>query len=428
MSSEQNHASAQPDHAVTEMAAPPPPAVSKTRVALFLLCALVVAVVLAVTGIIPRIHAEKKLAQDTNEMAIPQVIAISLKQGSPAQEIVLPGNMQAYIDAPIYSRTDGYLKKWYVDIGGRVKKGQLLAEIDSPEVDQQLMQARADLSTAQANLQLSQTTSVRFSDLLKSDAVSQQDTDNAVSDTKAKTTMVKSAQANVSRLEELQGFEKITAPFDGVIVARNTDNGQLINSGNTSTGNNTSVGNNAAGSAAVNSHELFHIAALNTLRVFINVPQIYSTDAKPSTVADLTLDQFPGRKFTGKIVRNANAIDLATRTLLVEVDVKNPTGELLPGSYAEVHLKLDSSNPTLILPVSALLFRTQGLQVATLDSNNHAHLKHVVMGRDYGTQVEIVSGLTLGDKVIDSPPDSLGDGQQVRVIQPQASNPAGQTK
>jgi multidrug efflux pump subunit AcrA (membrane-fusion protein) len=428
MSSEQHHVSDQPGHAVSEMATPPPPVVSKARVVTFLLFALLLAVVLAVTGILPRIHAEKKLAQDTNEMAIPQVMAIQLKQGSPAQEIVLPGNIQAYTDAPIYARTDGYLKKWYVDIGGRVKKGQLLAEIETPEVDQQLMQARADLATAQANLQLSQTTSVRYSDLLKSDAVSQQDTDNAVSDTKAKITMVKSAQANVSRLEELQGFEKITAPFDGVIIARNTDNGQLINSGNTSSGSNTAVGNNAAGTAAVNSHELFHIAALNTLRVFINVPQIYSTDAKPSTVADLTLDQFPGRRFSGKIVRNANAIDLATRTLLVEVDVKNPTGELLPGSYTEVHLKLNSSHPTLILPVSALIFRTQGLQVATLSDDGRAHLKTIAMGRDYGTQVEVVSGLTMGEKIIDNPPDSLADGEQVRVIQPQASNTAGQTK
>jgi multidrug efflux pump subunit AcrA (membrane-fusion protein) len=428
MSSEQHHDSAQPGHTVGEMAAPPPPAVSKTRVVVFLLCALLVAVILAVVGILPRIHAEKKLAQDTNEAAVPQVLVIQPKEGSPTQEIVLPGNMQAYEDAPIYSRTDGYLKKWYVDIGGRVKKGQLLAEIDSPEVDQQLLQARADLATAQANLQLSQTTSSRFTDLLKTDAVSQQDTDNAVSDTKAKQTMVKSAQANVSRLEQLQSFERITAPFDGVLTARNIDTDQLINSGNASSGSNIAVGNSAAGSTTVNSRELFHIAALNTLRVFINVPQIYSTDTKPSTVADLTLDQFPGRRFSGKLVRNANAIDLATRTLLVEVDVKNSTGELLPGSYTEVHLKLNSSRPTLILPVSALIFRTQGLQVATLSDDGRAQLKTIVMGRDYGTQVEVVSGLTMGEKIIDNPPDSLADGQQVRVIQPQASNTAGQTK
>jgi multidrug efflux pump subunit AcrA (membrane-fusion protein) len=428
MSSEQHHASAQPGHVVTETSAPPPPAVSKTRVVVFLLFALFLAVILAVTSILPRIHAEKKLAQDTNDMAIPQVVAIHLKEGSPTQEIVLPGNIQAYIDAPIYSRTDGYLKKWYVDIGGRVKKGQLLAEIESPEVDQQLLQARADLSTAQANLQLSQTTSARFTDLLKSDAVSQQDTDNAVSDTKAKLTMVKSAQANVNRLEQLQGFEKIVAPFNGVITARNTDNGQLINSGNASTGSSTGVGNSAAGTASVNSRELFHIAAIDTLRVFINVPQIYSNDVKPSTPADLTLDQFPGRKFSGKLVRNANAIDLATRTLLVEVDVKNTTGELLPGSYTEVHLKLNSTKPTLILPVSALIFRAQGLQVATLDANDHAHLQTIVMGRDFGTQVEVASGLTPDQKVIDSPPDSLVEGEQVHIVQPQASTTQGQTK
>jgi multidrug efflux pump subunit AcrA (membrane-fusion protein) len=424
MSSEQHHDSAQPGHAAGEMATPLPPAVSKTRVVVFLLCALLVAVILAVVGILPRIHAEKKLAQDTNDAAVPQVLVVQPKQGAPTQEIVLPGNMQAYQDAPIYSRTDGYLKRWYVDIGGRVKKGQLLAEIESPEVDQQLLQARADLATAQANLQLSQTTSARYTDLLKSDAVSQQDTDNAVSDTKAKQTMVKSAQANVSRLEQLQSFEKITAPFDGVLTARNTDNGQLINSGNASTGSSTGVGNSAAGSTTVNTRELFHIAAINTLRVFINVPQIYSTDAKPSTIAELTLDQFPGRKFSGKLVRNANSIDLATRTLLVEVDVKNDTGELLPGSYAEVHLKLNSSTPTLLLPVSALVFRSQGLQVATLGADNRAHLSTITIGRDFGTQVEVASGLTANQRVIDSPPDSLVEGEQVRVVAPQAQSNA----
>lgn len=422
MSSEGHQDSAKSGHAANELATPAPPAISKRRVVVLLFCALVLAVILAVVGILPRMHAEKTLAQDTNEMAIPQVLVIEPKAGAPTQEIVLPGNIQAFEDAPIYSRTDGYLKKWYVDIGGRVKKGQLLAEIESPEVDQQLMQGRADLSTAQSNLQLSQTTSSRYADLLSSDAVSQQDTDNAVSDMKAKQTMVKSAQANVSRLEQLQSFEKITAPFDGVLTARNIDVGQLINAGNASTGNNTGVGNSAAGSSTVNTHELFHIAAINTLRVFINVPQIYSTVAKPSTVADLTLDQFPGRKFSGKLVRNANAIDLATRTLLVEVDVKNNTGELLPGSYAEVHLRLNSSTPTLLLPVSALVFRTAGLQVATLGEGNRAHLSNITLGRDFGTQVEVVSGLTANEKVIDSPPDSLVEGEQVRLVAPQTQS------
>jgi multidrug efflux pump subunit AcrA (membrane-fusion protein) len=422
MSSERHDDSSQHRHTVNELATPQPPAISTRRVVVLLLCALVLAVILAVVGILPRMHAEKTLAQDTNDMAIPQVLVIEPKAGSPTQEIVLPGNIRAYEDAPIYSRTDGYLKKWYVDIGGRVKKGQLLAEIESPEVDQQLMQGRADLATAQSNLQLSQTTSARYADLLKSDAVSQQDTDNAISDTKAKQTMVKSAQANVSRLEQLQSFEKITAPFDGVITARNIDVGQLINSGNASTGSSTGVGNSAAGTSAVNTRELFHIAALQTLRVFINVPQIYSNDAKPSAVAYLTLDQFPGRNFSGKLVRNANAIDLATRTLLVEVDVKNNTGELLPGSYAAVHLTLNSSRPTLLLPVSALVFRTDGLQVATLGENNRAHLSNITMGRDFGTQVEIVAGLSANQKVIDSPPDSLVEGEEVRVVAPQTQS------
>ena len=297
-----------------------------------------------------------------------------------------------------------------------MKKGQLLAEIESPEVDQQLMQGRADLATSQSNLQLSQTTAARYTNLLESNSVSKQDTDNAVSDLKAKETMVKSAQANVSRLEQLQSFEKITAPFDGVLTARNTDVGQLINAGNASTGSSTGVGNNAAGTSPVNMRELFHIAAIRTLRVFINVPQIYSNDVRPSTVADLTLDQFPGRMFVGKVVRNANAIDLATRTLLVEVDVKNDTGELLPGSYVAVHLKLNSSRPTLLLPVSALIFRSQGLQVATLGGDNRAHLSTITMGRDFGTEVEVVDGLTANQKVIDNPPDSLADGEPVHVI------------
>ena len=416
MSSEQHHQSGKPGHSVSELATPAPPAVSTKRVVTLLVCGLLLAIVLAVVGILPRIHAEKKLAQDTNEMAVPQVLAIQPKEGSPAQEIVLPGNIQAYEDAPIYSRTDGYLKKWYVDIGGRVKKGQLLAEIESPEVDQQLMQGRADLATSQSNLQLSQTTAARYSNLLESNSVSKQDTDNAVSDLKAKETMVKSAQANVSRLEQLQSFEKITAPFDGVLTARNTDVGQLINAGNASTGSSTGVGNNAAGTSPVNMRELFHIAAIRTLRVFINVPQIYSNDVRPSTIADLTLDQFPGRMFAGKVVRNANAIDLATRTLLVEVDVKNDTGELLPGSYVAVHLKLNSSRPTLLLPVSALIFRSQGLQVATLGGDNRAHLSTITMGRDFGTEVEVVDGLTANQKVIDNPPDSLADGEPVHVI------------
>jgi RND family efflux transporter MFP subunit len=385
----------------------PPPAISKKRLGLFLVVLLIVAVVFGASGILTRMHAQKKLVTDTNTMAIPQVLVITPKEGAPAQEIVLPGNMQAYKDAPIFARTNGYLRKWYVDIGGRVRKGQLLAIIDSPEVDQALQQGKADLATAQSNLQIAQTTAARYEDLLKTNSVSRQERDNFVADQQARQTAVHSAEANVQRLTDLQSFEHLTAPFDGVITARNTDEGQLINAG--------SAGATTPGSG----RELFHIASIDTLRVFVNVPQIYSRDAKPSTVANLTLTQYPGRQFQGKLVRNANAIDLATRTLLVEVDVNNHTGELLPGSYAEVHLKLDASSPTVILPVSALIFRTEGLQVATLpNGSDHAHLVPIVMGRDFGTQVEVVSGLTAGQHVIDSPPDSLVENEEVSVIQP----------
>lgn len=386
-----------------------PPAVSKSRIGLFLIIVLILAVILAVTGILPRIHAEKTLVENTNSMAVPQVLVITPKQGAPVQEIVLPGNVQAFRDAPIYARTNGYLKQWFVDIGGRVKKGQLLAIIDSPEVDQQLVAAKADLATAQSNLQIAQTTSNRYADLLKSKSVSQQDAESFAADAQSKQTMVHAAEANVKRLQELQGFERITAPFDGVITARNTDNGQLINAGNSGSGSTLLGGGNGG--------ELFHIAAIDTLRVYVNVPQIYSRDAKPSTVVDLTLQQFPGRKFSGKLVRNANAIDMATRTLLVEVDVKNSSGELLPGSFAEVHLKLEAATPAVILPVSALIFRGTGLQVATLEGDR-TRLIPIVPGRDFGTEVEVVSGLTAEQKVIDSPPDSLVDGEQVKVVQP----------
>ena len=362
---------------------------------------LLLAALLGVSGIIARKRTQQKLAVDTTTRAVPEVAAIVPKQGAPAQEIVLPGNVQAFRDAPIYARTNGYLKRWYVDIGGHVRRGQLLAEIESPEVDQQLQQGQADLATAQSNLQISQTTSARYAYLLTSNSVSKQDADNFAADTRAKQTMVTSAEANVRRLQELQSFERLTAPFDGVVTARNTDNGQLINAGNLGAGT---------------TRELFHVAAINPLRVFVNMPQIYSRDAKPSTSATLTLAQFPGRTFPGKLVRNANAIDLATRTLLVEVDVQNRNGELLPGSYAQVHLKLATGTPTVLLPVSALIFRGEGMRAATLEEDR-AHLVPITLGRDFGTQVEVVYGLAPGRTVIDNPPDSLTEGEPVRLLQ-----------
>jgi len=362
-------------------------------------------VALVVSGILPRIQARNALAVETREMAIPTVTVVRPKPSAPSKEIVLPANVQAYIDAPIYARTNGYLRKWYADIGARVTAGQLLAEIETPEVDQQLRQSRADLATAEANLSLAQITANRYVGLLKTDSVSKQDTDNAEANFAAQKATVQSMEANVKRLEELQSFEKIYAPFAGVITARRTDIGALIDSGS------------SGGSRA----ELFHIAQPDRLRVYVNVPQAYSQSAKPGLTADLVLSEFPGRRFQGTLVRTADAIDQNTRTLLVEIAVNNPTGTLFSGAYAEVHLKLPGATTTFTLPVTTLLFRSEGLRVATVIDNQHAALKPITVGRDYGSEIEVVAGLTGDEAVIANPPDSIVDGEEVRVAQPASS-------
>jgi RND family efflux transporter MFP subunit len=372
---------------------------SPGRNAAILLIAMVVVSLLVLSGVIPRLRSRRALAAETNELAAPTVLLVQPKRGAPSQEIILPGNIQAFVDAPIYARTNGYLKRWYFDIGSHVKQGQLLAEIESPEVDQQLSQAQADLGTATANLQLSQITANRYSDLIKQDAVSQQETDNAVSDLASKNTAVKSAQANVDRLKQLVAFEKVYAPFDGVVTARNTDIGQLIDSG-------------ASGGQA---RSLFQIAAINKLRVFISVPQIYSQAATPGLTANLTFAEFPGRRFQGKLVRTSRSIDPMARTLNVEVDVDNAKGELLPGAYTEVHLKLKEGIPTMTIPVSALLFREEGLRVAVAKSNNTAELLPVTLGRDFGDYAEITTGLTGQERIISNPPDSIIDGERLNI-------------
>jgi len=368
------------------------------------IAALTVAVLL-ISGILPRIQAGKNLRRETQEMAIATVTVIQPRRAAASPEIVLPANVQAFIDAPIYARTNGYLRQWYVDIGARVKAGQLLAEIDTPEVNQQLRQARADLSTAEANLNLSRITTERYNELLKSDSVSKQDADNAAGDYAAKQAIVHSAEANVRRLEELQSFQKIYAPFTGVITTRNTDIGALIDSG-------------ASGGQRT---ELFHIAQPDKLRVYVNVPEAYSQAAKPGLTADLTLAEFPGRRFQGKLVRTASAIDTNTRTLLVEIDVDNPTGTLLSGAYAEVHLKLPGAASSLIIPVNALLFRSEGLRVATVPDGRHAELKPVTLGHDFGNEVEVVAGLNGDETLILNPPDSIVSGQAVRIVQTPSS-------
>jgi RND family efflux transporter MFP subunit len=373
---------------------------SRLRAFFILAVVIAIAVVLVILGIIPRVRARQGLREETNRLAVPVVTVVHPRREAPSEEVILPGNIQAFIDAPIYARTSGYLKKWYADIGTHVIEGQLLAEIETPEVEQQLQQACADLATGEANLKLSQITANRYQTLFKTDSVAKQDVDNAVQDAAAKNATVKSQQANVRRLEQLVAFQKIYAPFDGVITVRNTDIGQLIDPG-------------SSGGAT---RELFHIASVRKLRVFVNVPQIYSHDTIPGIKADLTLPELPGRRFLGTLVRTADAMDPATRTLLVEVDVVNSTGLLFPGAYTEVHFKIKSDGSTLLLPATSLIFRSEGLRVGIIKNGNHAALIPIVLGRDFGNEVEVVSGLPDNASVILTPPDSLVDGQAVHVV------------
>jgi RND family efflux transporter MFP subunit len=367
----------------------------------WILLALAIVAAIVVFGVLSRSRAAGKLKKDTATLAVPTVSVIHAERAAPQQEIVIPGNVQAFSDAPIYARTNGYLQHWYVDIGAHVKKGQLLADIDTPEVDQQLQQARSDVLTAEANHRIAQITADRYQGLLKTDSVAKQDVDNAVASMQATQTQVQAAQDNVKRLEDLQSFEKIYAPFDGVITARNIDIGDLIN----------------AGSSAP-AQELFHISATNILRVYVSVPQIYSVAARPGIKAYLTLPEFAGRKFPGTLVRTANAITPASRTLLIEVDVDNSAGTLLPGAYAEVHIGIPGKASTYIVPIATLIFRSQGIQLATVDDGKHAKLVSVTLGRDFGTRVEVVAGITDQDSIIVNPPDSLVDGEEVRINTP----------
>ena len=389
-----------------------PTGVSRSSLVTLVVVLLVVAVAAAIAGIVRRVHANTELVKTTDANAAPPV---SLEQPvfeKDAREIVLPGNIQAFTLAPIYARTTGYVKSWSHDIGSHVRKGDLLAVIETPELDQQLDQAKADLATAVSNAALAKLTADRYRGLIAQNAVSQQDTDNAVALLEARNTEVNSAQANVHRLEELQSFERIVAPFDGVITARNLDIGQLV----TPAGSTTTPGSGTISG----SKEIFDLSAIGTLRVFINVPQIYAPDAKNGVTATLTLPQYPGRTFRGKLVRSSGAVDPATRTLLAEVDVDNRSGELLPGSYAEVHLNVSTNVPALIVPVSALILEPDGLHVATVDATNHAHIVRVTEGRDSGSTMEILGGLAPGQSIIANPPDSLTDGELVRVVTPDA--------
>ena len=380
---------------------PDAPPLSTRLAAILIVVLLVLAVLVAVAGIVPRVRARTQLRDQTNALAAPDVIARPPQMGKTGQQVILPGNMYAYSDAALYARTDGYLSKWYFDIGAHVRKGQLLALISSPEVDKQLLQARADLATAEATAGLAKTNSTRYQGLLAQNAVSKQDTDTFVSQAASTSSTVKSAQANVQRLQELQSFEKIYAPFSGVITARNVDVGQLIN----------------AGPGAL----MFRVSAIDRLRVYVNVPQTYSQSAAPGATAQLTLSEFPGRTFTGKLVRTARAIDPASRTLLVEIDVANRDGKLMPGAYTEVHMNVHDGVAPMIIPVSALIFRTHGLQVSTVvkgPNGDQAKLVQVTLGQDDGSTVQVINGLDADSRVIQDPPDSLIDQEPVHVVQP----------
>jgi len=372
------------------------------------LLAVAAAAVVYISGVLPRVKARETVRKETELMAVPTVSVVRPKRSAPQQELVLPANVQPYISSPIYARTNGYLKRWYADIGTHVKKGQLLAEIETPELDQQLQQARANLNTAEANLKLAEITANRYQGLLKSDSVAQQDTDNAVGSYNADKAIVAADEANVRQLEQLQSFEKIYAPFDGVITVRNTDIGSLIQSG----------------SGGGPQTALFQIAQPGTLRVYVNVPETYSQAAKPGLTADLVLSEFPGKKFQGTLVRTADAIDPNTRTLLVEVDVPNPAGTLLSGAYAELHLKLPTTVSTYVLPVNTFLFRQEGLRVAAVVDGKHAQLKPITLGHDFGNEAEVIAGLEGNEPIIVNPPDSIESGQEVHIVTPAVSGAA----
>jgi RND family efflux transporter MFP subunit len=359
-------------------------------------------------GIISRLRHAATVRAETTQMSLPSVSVATPERSAPLQEIVLPGNVQPFTSAPIYARTNGYLKTWYADIGAHVKKGRLLAVIETPEVDQQLRQSRSNLATSEANLRLSEITKNRYQGLLATHAVAQQDVDNAVGTYNANKSIVDANQANVNQLETLQSFEKVYAPFDGIITARNTDVGQLISAGN---------------SGDVKT-DLFHISQPGKLRVYVNVPEQYSQAATPGLTAELTLAEFPGRTFQGNLVRTSDSINYTTRTLIAEIDVDNPTGKLLSGAYTQVHLKVPGQTSSYLVPVSALIFRSHGLQVAVV-KNGAALLIPVTPGHDYGERIEIVSGLQAGDTVITNPPDSLVSGQKVEVVQPAATTATG---
>jgi RND family efflux transporter MFP subunit len=364
--------------------------------------ALLIAIALGVWGEVSRVHARSELVKQNTDAAIPTVTTTTAELSGAGEELVLPGAVQAFMEAPIYARTSGYLKSWNTDIGTQVSKGQVLAQLETPEVDQQLMQAQADLATARANENLSKSTNVRWQGLLATQSVSKQDADEKAGDAAAKTAAADSAAANVARLRDLESFKRVVAPFAGVITARNTDVGALINAGQ-STGT-----------------ELFRIADTHKLRIFVRVPEPFAAATQPGLEAALRFAERPNASFPATVVRTSNSLDVTLRTLQVELELDNAKGEIFPGAYAEVHFKLPPSAETMRLPANTVLFRAAGLQVATLDGQQRVKLKSIVQGRDFGNSIEVLSGLEPHETVVLNPPDSIADGVQVRIAAPDA--------
>lgn len=369
---------------------------------------LVIAGVIVVTlagavalGIRPRLDAAAALAKDAAQMNVPVVSVITPKAGADAMALTLPGTLEPFMEAPILARTNGYVKRWTAEIGSHVKAGELLAEIDTPEIDAQLQQGRADLAAAEATRQIADKTAKRWQELLTTGTVTRQDADQVLAQLHNRDAAVQSARANVSRLEKLQAFKRVTAPFEGVITAREIDTGALVSAG--------------AGK------ELFHLAATRKLRVHVRVPQARARAVVAGLEAELSLIEHPGRRFKGQLVRTSRAIDAGSRTLLAEVAVDNPDGELLPGAYAQVHLKLKGETPALVVPVNTLMFRGDGVQVAVVDKDQKVILNTVTLGRDYGTTIEVLTGLAATDAVVLNPSDSLVGGTKVRVVKPPVS-------
>jgi RND family efflux transporter MFP subunit len=371
---------------------------------------LLVAVILGAWGEISRVMARNALGKETERDAIPTVNTISANKTELGETLILPGTVQAFVEAPIYARTSGYLKAWYTDIGTQVKKGQVLAEVESPEIDQQLTQAQAELETAKANASLSSSTNKRWQGLLETQSVSKQDADEKAGDAAAKKALVDSAAANVGRLRDLESFKRVAAPFDGVVTARNTDIGALINAGQSS------------------GTELFRVADTHKLRIYVQVPEAYAAAAKPGLEAEIHFSGQPNKKYTAQTVRTSNALDPNLRTLQVELQLDNADREVFPGAYAEVHFKLAGNAESLRLPANTVLFRAAGLQVATVDAGNKIKLKNIVQGRDFGNTIEVLSGIEANDKVVVNPPDSITDGVPVRVAAPEAAKAADKGK